>query len=487
MTEIVPATPEPVSSQPASVHGNHSSGLSVYQQELWGHPVGLWVLTLTEGWVGFSLYGMQSILALYLTDHLLKTDHSGHVWGLGALENIVSALYAPAGPQAMAAAITGLFLALIYATPLLGGFLADRVLGQTRTILLGAVLMTAGHFLLSFDWSFVLALGLLLPGIGMAGGLRAQVGALYALGDRRRSDAYQIYMMGLQIAVIVSPALCASLAQIAWHWGFLAAGLGMLIGLLVYLFGRRWLSTASGQDAGNVQGLDAVVPPRPALTAREKKTTFLLLALVPVMAVGAVPNSEIFDGYLLWGREHFQLRLFGYEMPVSDLISLDGFISTLCAILVLWFWKAYSRRRQDLPEITKVALGTLIAAFGPLMLALGAWLSPGPHDVSLLWGLAFHIINDIGFSMNFAIGMALFSRAAPTSLNTILVACFSLHLFLSNLLIGKLATLLGRMSDVSFWLLHSGAALLASIILGFCAVRFRDLLAPQGGAEVRPD
>lgn len=470
MTEILPASP----SVELPAAGN--------QRELWGHPIGLWVLTLTEGWVGFSLYGMQAILALYLTDHLLQPVHSGAVLGLGPLEAFVSALYAPVGPRAMAGAITGLFLALIYATPLLGGFLADRVLGQTRTILLGAILMTAGHFLMSFDWSFVLALGLLLAGLGMAGGLRAQVGMLYAQGDRRRSDAYQIYMMGLQIAVIVSPVLCASLAQIEWHWGFLAAGIGMLIGLTVYLLGRRWLpAPALPMTAGSVKDGKRT---RPALTSQEKKTTLLLLALVPVMAVGAVPNSEIFDGYLLWGREHFQLHLLGYEMPVSDLISLDGFISTLCAILVLWFWKAYARRRPDLSEISKVALGTLIAAFGPLMLAFGAWFSPGPHDVSLLWGLAFHIINDIGFSMNFAIGMALFSRAAPVSLNTILVACFSLHLFLSNLLIGKLATLLGRMSDVSFWLLHSGAALLAAAILGFCAVRFRDLLAP--GKETAP-
>lgn len=470
MTEILPASPtvEPFS--------------AAKQRELWGHPVGLWVLTLTEGWVGFSLYGMQAILALYLTDHLLQPAYSGAVVGLGPLEALVSAIYAPVGPRAMSAAITGLFLALIYATPLLGGFLADRVLGQTRTILLGAILMTAGHFLMSFDWSFVLALGFLLAGLGMAGGLRAQVGALYELDDRRRSDAYQIYMMGLQVAVIVSPVLCASLAQIEWHWGFLAAGLGMLIGLVVYLVGRRWLPAPAVLQSAAPAALTKHA--RPALTSQEKKTALLLLALVPVLAVGAIPNSEIFDGYLLWGREHFQLHLLGYEMPVSDLISLDGFISTLCAVLVLWFWKIYARRRPDLSEISKVALGTFIGAFGPLMLALGSWISPGPHEVSLFWGLAFHIINDIGFSMNYAIGMALFSRAAPVSLNTILVACFSLHLFLSNLLIGKLATLLGRISDVSFWLMHSGTALVAAVILGFCAVRFRDLLAP--GKETAP-
>ncbi|EHH68495.1 Di-/tripeptide transporter [Gluconobacter morbifer G707] len=427
---------------------------------------------LTEAWVAFSLYGMQAILVLYLTYSLLTPEHVAHVWGYGALHHFVSFLYAPSGRQATAGAITGLFLAGIYAMPLFGGFLADRVLGQTRTILLGAVLMTAGHILLSFDWSFVIALGLLLLGIGAAGGLRAQVGALYAVDDRRRSDAYQIYMLGIQAAVIVSPLLCGALAQVAWHWGFLAAGLGMLIGLVIYAAGRHWLPSE------NIAARKVSVP-RPALTRTEKKTCALLLFLIPVLAIAALPNEEIFDGYLLWGQQHYALTLLGYPFPVSALLSLDGFISTITAVAVLGFWKVYARYRPDVSEITKVAIGTFIASFSPLLLALGSWITPQPHQLSLLWGIAFHTVNDIGFAMNYAIGMALFSRAAPKSVNTIMVACFSLHLFLANLIVGKFSTLLGHVSDATFWFLHSGAALGASVVLGFCAMIFRPLLAPE--------
>ncbi|WP_249198597.1 peptide MFS transporter [Gluconobacter cerinus] len=443
-------------------------------RDLFGHPRGLWVLVLTEGCVAFSLYGMQAILVLYLADYLLQPGHVDHVLGMSALKSFLGAIYAPVGIQATAGAITGLFLALIYATPLLGGIVADRFLGRTRTIFLGAIFMTVGHVLMSFDWSFVIAITTLLLGLGAAGGLRAQVGALYALDDPRRSEAYQIYSLGVQAAVIAAPALCAYLAIKAWHWGFLAASLGMLTGLFVYMLGRRWLPE---------DGHSKAITPRPSLTPAEKKTTVLLLALLPVLALSALPNSEIFDGYLLWGREHYQLTLLGHPFPVSSLVSLDGLVSTVCTISVLGFWKFYNRRRPDPAEITKVAIGAFIASCGPLVLALASWLYPAPHQVSLLWGIAFHTINDIGFSMSYAIGMALYSRAAPASLNTILVACFTLHLFLANLTIGKLSTLIGHVADVPFWLIHSGACLLAACILLGCSFLWRDLLAPEKRAS----
>ena len=413
---------------------------------------------------------MQAILVLYLADYLLQPGYVEHVVGMKALKSFLGVLYAPVGIQATAGAITGLFLALIYATPLLGGIVADRFLGRTRTIFLGAILMTVGHVLMSFDWSFVIAITTLLLGLGAAGGLRAQVGALYTLDDPRRSEAYQIYSLGVQAAVIVAPALCAYLALKAWHWGFLAASSGMLIGLFVYMLGKHWLPNDSIASAS---------VPRPSLTSAEKKTTVLLLGLLPVLALSALPNSEIFDGYLLWGREHYQLTLLGHPFPVSSLVSLDGLVSTVCTIAVLGFWKLYSHRRPDPAEITKVAIGAFIASLGPLVLVIASWFYPAPHQVSLIWGIAFHTINDIGFSMSYAIGMALYSRAAPASLNTILVACFTLHLFLANLLIGKLSTLIGHVGDMPFWLIHSGACLLAACVLMGCAFFWRDLLAPQ--------
>lgn len=466
MTDIIPNAPVP--GQEALPVANESRG----------QPKGLWVLVVTEAWIAFSLYGMMALLVIYMRDQILQPQHIKHVLGIGPVIAFVHKLYAPVGVTALAGAFMGLFTALIYGLPLLGSWLADRVLGRTRTILLGALFMTLGHGLMSFDASFVIALGLLLLGNACCGCMKAQVGALYDQHDPRRSDAYQIYSLGVQIAVIVSPLLCATLAAKAWHWGFLAAGVGMSIGLACYFAGRRWLPAEAPIPATGRRTTK--------LTSLERKRVALLVVLAGVFAIGALPNEEIFNGYLLWANQHYQLTLAGYPFPVSALLSLDGLISTLAGLAVLWFWRFYERKYRVVPEIVKIALGSAIVTFGPLSLALGSWLEPALHGVSLWWGIVFHIVNDIGFSMVYAIGMTLFSRVAPASVNTLLVSLFTLHLFVANLVIGKLASLITQMPDTAFWLLHAACALAATLIFLVCAGVFRKLLDPPSSSKAPP-
>ncbi|QDH17920.1 MFS transporter [Swingsia samuiensis] len=444
----------------------------LHSKDVLGHPKGFWVLVLTEAFVAFSLYGMQAILVIYLMDQLLLPGHIEHVWGINSLLGLVGFLYAPSGIQATAGAITGLFLAIAFATPLLGGIIADRFLGRTKTIIIGSVLMTIGHILMLFDWGLVFAILFILIGIGATGALKSQVGSLYALDDQRRSDAYQIYVLGIQIAVIISPALCAFLAQKAWDWGFLVAGIGMLIGLVIYLSGLSWLPK------------DEIVKKntktkQPSLSLREKKATFLLIFLIPVMAISALTNQELSDGYLLWGREHYQKTLFGHPFPISSLVSWDGLISSITGVVVFKFLHIYARYKPDSSEITKVTIGAFIIVLAPIVLAFASYLHPQPHGVSLYWGLLFHTINDIGTALTYALGMALYSRAAPKSLNTMLISCFSLQFCISSLLVGKLSTLIGQVNDVSFWLFHAGTALFAALILLACNIFFYNLLAPE--------
>lgn len=438
--------------------------------QFFGHPIGLWFLIATEVCLGFSQYGLQAIFVLYLTNALLLPGHIEHVVGFGALAACVKALYAPIGTKAMAAGITGLFLTLIFAVPLIGGFIADRFLGRTRTIILGVVLLTCGHLLMSFEESFVLALVCLVSGFGAAGGMKAQIGALYTLDDPRRSEAYQYFQLLYSAAPIVSPLLCGALAQRAWHWGFVAAGLGMLVGLVIYFAGLKFLP----KETPIKERKKDSVP----LTRAERRSAIGLVLLLPVLALGALPNQEIFDGYMLWGQEHYQMSLLGVNFPVSSLISLDATISVITAVLVLAFWRVYARFWQDPAEITKVAIGTLIASLGPLCLIIGETLSPGAHAVSPLWGIAFHTLNDIGFGMNYPIGMAMFSRVAPAKINTVLVAGFVLHLSVANLIVGKLSTLIDRIPDTTFWLLHAGGSLIGGVILLLCAIFLKSIFAP---------
>lgn len=439
-----------------------------------GHPRGLGYLAFTEGFVGFSYYGMQAILVLYLVGYLLTPAHEGHVLLFGPFRAAMGAVYGAREGQPLAAAIVGLYSALIFAVPILGGLLADKLLGRTRTIILGAVLMTLGHFLMTFDATFLMALSLIIAGMGCAGTLKAQVGGLYTVTDLRRADAFQVYTLALNAAVIAAPLVCGTLGQsYAWHWGFAAAGIGMLIGLVVYLSGLKHLppeptNTRDGQHV-----------PQPPLTPREWKTVLVLVSMLPVVALTGVGNQEIFNGYLVWGQANYALVFFGKTMPVSWLISLDAIISVATLLGVVMFWRWWGKRHREPDEIVKLAIGAFIAALAPLTLAAASTQATGGHKVGLLWGVAFHVINDIGFAHIYPVGLALFSRCSPRQLGATLVNSFVLYIFLANLLVGYLAGLLLRMSGAAFWSMHAAIILGAACVIVVYARLFHRLLAPE--------
>jgi POT family proton-dependent oligopeptide transporter len=441
-----------------------------------GHPRGLGYLAFTEVWVAFSYYGMQSLLVLYMTGYLLQPGHEQNILGFGPFRAFLTPLYGPVTGQALASAITALYGALAFGTPLLGGLIADRWLGRTRSIIVGSALMTLGHFLMAFDVSFLIALLCLVMGTGLAGVMKAQVGGLYSTEDLRRADAFQIYTLVVQLAVIVAPIVCGGLGEkVAWHLGFGAAGIGMSFGLIIYLAGRRWMPP-------DPMAKGAAKTERPPMTLHDWRTVGVLALLVPLFALTFVGNQEIFNAYLLWGRDHYQLQFFGQTMPVSWLISLDAIVSSATILIVVIFWRWWAKRRREPDEIVKAGIGALIAAAGPLLLAVASLHATGGHKVGLAWGLGFHIVNDLGFAMLYPVGMALFSRAAPPALGATVINSFTFAIFLSNLMVGRLAGLLDKMSGSAFWTMHAVLVAIAGVLLLVCGWLFRQTLAPGSRA-----
>lgn len=439
-----------------------------------GHPRGLAYLVFAEAWERFSYYGMQALLVLYMGQQLLLPGHVGNVAGFAALRAAIEGAYGPLSPAALASAVFGLYAGGVYLTPIIGGFIADRLLGRTATITIGAILMAMGHFLMAFEMSFLLALACLLAGVGcFKGNIASQVGELYAPGDLRRADAFQLFLLGVNVAVIISPLVCGTLGQkVAWHWGFGAAGVGMLAGLTVYLSGRRWLPADTGQN-GEPKA------ERVRLTPGEAKTIAVLVALIPVLTIASVGNQEIFNAYLVWGDANYDLVFFGQSMPVTWLISLDAFISTASIGLAIGFWRLWARYAREPDEITKLAIGTFIAAAAPLILAVASWHAADGAKVGLGWGLAFHAVNSIGFANMFPVGLALFSRAAPTATAGLMIGVYYLHLFACNMLVGWLGGLLEKMPAAHFWLLHAGLVGGASVVLLLFGMVFGRILAPE--------
>jgi proton-dependent oligopeptide transporter, POT family len=430
-----------------------------------GHPKGLGYLAFAEGCERFSYYGMQALLVLYMTHQLLLPGHVENVAFFEPFRGIVEGIYGPLSPLALATTIGGLYSGLVYLTPILGGMLADRLLGRTRSITIGALLMALGHFLMAFEVSFLVALLCLLLGVGLfKGNIATQVGELYGPDDLRRADAFQIFLLAVNIAVIITPFVCGTLGEkVGWHYGFGAAGIMMVVGLVIYLWGRRWLpAEAPPGRKGKAE--------RPPLVKGDGARIAVLILILPLLTLSAVGNQTIFGSYLLWGEANYDLVFFGQSMPVTWLVSLDAIISTAAILLSIMFWRWWAKRWREPDEITKLTIGVFISALAPLVLALASWqAAAGGHKVGIIWGFAFHIINDIGFANVFPVGIALYSRASPKAVAGTMIGVYYLHLFACNMLVGRLGGFLETMEGSQFWLMHAG--LVAAGAIGLLLLR----------------
>ncbi len=442
-----------------------------------GHPVGLGYLSLSYSFERFAFYGMQSLLALYMTSSLLKPGHIEKVWGLSALAHFIGG--DAIGIQALASSIYGLYLAACYATPLIGGLIADRVLGRTPTIVLGATLLIVGHFFMAFDATFLIALALLLTGVGlMKGNVATQIGELYAPDDLRRTDAFQIFVTSFQVAGILAPLICGTLGEIVgWHYGFGAAGISMVIALAIYLAARRHYPPDPPIARKVVGG-------RPAMTGADRRTLIVLVSIIPVFGMVSIVNDQIYNAYIVWGARSFDRTFFGHQMPASWLGSIDTIAAVLTAVMVIAFWRWFARHRKDADEITKVAIGGFFMVAAALTLAVASFtMQTTGARISLWWAIIFELFDNLGQSMIYAIGMSLFARAAPRSIAGLIIGIFYLHLVVSSLLVGWLGGLLGEMPDTRFWLIHAGIAGFATGLLFVFRALFRPQLAPVAVAQ----
>lgn len=443
-----------------------------------GHPKGLGYLAFTEAWERFSFYGMQALLVLYMVNYLLL---DGREQGVLLFEPF-SRLYGGIEGQALASAVFGTYAASVYLTPILGGFLADRLLGKRRTVLLGAVTMALGHFLMAFEASFLFALLFLILGSGMfKGNIASQVGALYKPDDLRRADAFQIFYLGINAGVIASPLIVGTLGEtVGWHWGFGAAGVGMLIGLGIYLAGQKYLPREHFEPQG--KGVSVEKPPK--LERDDWPAVIALILLIPVLAIAIVPNNQIFNAYLVWGDQQFDLNFFGTQLPTTWLVTLDAIVSVSFLALVALFYRWYGKHWHEPDEITKIIIGSLFSIAGMLSLFMAAATQVPGEKIGLFWPVTFHIVNSIGFAHMLPISLALFAKLAPKAINATVIGLYYIAFFIGNSLVGWIGGWYETMPTTSFWLMHAGFAAVSGAIFVLFKLFAGKIM--EGGGEATP-
>jgi POT family proton-dependent oligopeptide transporter len=438
------------------------------------------VLAGTEVWDRISFHGMQALLVLYMVGQLLLPGHVEHIVGFAGLRAAIEAVTGHLSVQALATQIFGLYVGLVYFMPVFGGWLGDRVLGRTWAVSLGALSMTAGQFCMAFDESFLPAMALLIVGAGLLrGNLSPQMGELYDRGDRRRDAAFQIYGASVNLGAFVAPLATGALGQaFGWHAGFAFAGFGMLIGLVIYLIGGRWVGLTTSRSQSPTRAV------HPRLKAGDGRVIAHLLALIPISALFWIAQSQVWNTYNLWVRDHVELRFGAWTMPVPWLQSLDGLAPFLLLppVLLLWRWQA--RRGREPFETTKIAIGCFIFAASTLWLAAAPLVVDAAGRTPLLWAVVFHLTSNAGWLFFNPVVVALYSRMAPPAVNATLMGANTLSVFLGSVISGRLGGLYEVLTASQFWALHAALVGLGGVLMLLMGARLRREFAPEpAGSE----
>src|SRR5450631_1258259 len=415
-----------------------------------GDPKGLFYLAFTEAWERFSYYGMTALLVLYMVNQALLPGHLENIVGFAGFRAAIESLAGPQSTQALASRIFGLYSAFVYFTPMLGGLIADRWIGQRNGVVIGALSMSAGHIAMAFDQSFLLALLLLVIGSGfLKGNISAQVGALYPPEDEaRRTRGFIIFSTAINIGAVVGPLLCGLLAQVyGWHYGFGIAAIFMLLGLATYLYGYRYLPARV--ERRKFEGT--------RLTAAERRIVYALIAVMIITIFQSTAFYQVFNVNPIWIQQHVALDLGSFRIPVPWYQSINSVFSIVGVPLVFWIWRHQALRRREPHDLAKIGTGAWIAAASNLIL-VGAIFVSGGAPVHPIWPFLYSAGLGISFLYYWPTLLALVSRAAPAKVNATLMGLAFMSLFISNTLIGWIGGFYEKMSPAEFWAMHAAIA-----------------------------
>jgi POT family proton-dependent oligopeptide transporter len=476
---------------------------TAYDRSFFGHPRGLSTLFFTEMWERFSYYGMRALLILFMT---APAASGGLAMDTGS-----------------AGAIYGLYTSMVYMTTLPGGWIADRLVGPQRAVLFGGILIACGHFSMAFPTlaTFYLGLVLIVVGTGLLkGNVSVIVGRLYGREDERRDAGYSIFYMGINIGAMISPIVCGYLGQrVNWHAGFAAAGVGMVLGLIQYSFGRKYLGEAGLYPA------DAGAPTE--IARQRKHATYWAAAVAAALVVGgvglytgAIPVSaaQIADaaGYFLlvltvaffawlylspgWTREErnrayvigvlflagalfwsafeqagstlnlFADRdshnvVFGYEFPSTWYQSLNSIFLIIFAPIFAWLWVWLAHRHKEPSSPAKFGVGLVLVGAGFALLIPAAYLAQSGVKVSPLWLAGVYLLHTWGELALSPVGLSAMSKLAPLRIGGLIMGVWFLGTSVGNYIGGRVGGLYESFPLPALFAAVTAFAVIAGLLL----------------------
>lgn len=405
-----------------------ANSAAIKQKELFGHPVGLYVLFFTEMWERFSYYGMRAILVLYLVQ--ATSDANA---GLGWTNGEALALY-------------GWYTMLVYVASIPGGWIADKFLGQKKSVLYGGILLVVGHSILAVEqmWAFYTGLGFIIAGVGMLKpNISTMVGGLYKQGDIRRDKGFTIFYIGINVGAFLSSLIVGYVGEVhGWHYGFGLAGIGMALGLIQYVVGQKHLKYV-GNFLGASKNEEEKESMNRALTKTETDRVIVLFIsfLLVIVFWGAFEQA---GGLMnIYAKENTNRMLMGWEVPASWFQSLNAMFIIFLGTSVALYWANRKLKGKLSTSLFKMILGLIIMGTGFFFMTAASMEFGSTGSSAMYWLVLAYLFHTVGELCISPVALSYITKLAPVKYASLMMGIYFAMTGFGN----KLAGLLGEASE----------------------------------------
>ncbi len=434
------------------------------QPQFMGHPVGLYILFFTELWERFSYYGMRAILVLYITSESMNANP-----GLGWTNGEALALY-------------GWYTMLVYVASIPGGIIADRITGQKKAVMIGGLLLCLGHGILAVEamWAFYAGLGLIIAGVGMLKpNISTMVGGLYRPGDERRDKGFTIFYIGINIGAFLSALIVGYVGEtIGWHYGFGLAGIGMVIGQLVYAWGQKYL-VGVGDFIGTDENPDKEAFDRPLTKMERDRMLVMFLSFFLIIVFwGAFEQA---GGLMnLYTEEKTNRMLGGFEVPTSWFQSLNAFFIITLGTAVAAFWYNWKMKGREGSSLFKMALGVIIMGWGFLFMRFASQEFEATGSSAMYWLVLAYLFHTIGELCASPVALSFITKLAPVKYASFMMGAYFAATGIGN----KVAGLIGEAAqDAGELSIFTGIVIFCTIVGVIVLLMLKPLKRLTHGAE----
>jgi POT family proton-dependent oligopeptide transporter len=427
------------------------------QKELFGHPVGLYILFFTEMWERFSYYGMRAILVLYL----VAEATSGNP-GLGWTNGDALSLY-------------GTYTMLVYVASIPGGWIADKFLGQKQSVLVGGILLVLGHGILSVEqmWAFYTGLGLIIAGVGMLKpNISTMVGGLYKPGDIRRDKGFTIFYIGINVGAFLSSLIVGYVGEVyGWHYGFGLAAIGMLLGLIQYIVGQKHLKYVGNNTNKSIDPEEQAAMKRPLSKIEKDRMIVLFISFILVIVFwGAFEQA---GGLMnIYASEKTNRMLMGWEVPASWFQSLNALFIIILGTSVAAYWAHRKLKGKISTSLFKMCIGLIIMGTGFFFMTGAAAQYNADGASAMYWLVAAYLFHTVGELCLSPVALSYITKLAPLKYASLMMGVYFAMTGFGN----KVAGLLGESaSDLGEYTVFTGIAVFC-VVFGLLVLLVRKKL-----------